>query len=263
MSLTADGVFTMGSGLGNIDDLGLMTAWNYRNRSVYPGECGRIHGTYGEEFPPNSVYQSDITLYANDLCSVLNLKRQKASSVRGIPSVLFAGGPDVFSNETTCYCRNSSNCPASGVRDLSLCNGSPAMVSWPHFYLADPSYRKAVVGMNPDAEHHQFYMDMAEVTSVPLAVRGRMQLNILMQTVPDIDMFKNISWTVMPMMWFSQEADLTPELASQMGVLVGLVNWGRWVLLGGGVVGVLLVLLGLVLHFRGTLRTNDDDRLLH
>ncbi|XP_046663765.1 protein croquemort-like isoform X2 [Homalodisca vitripennis] len=162
MSLTADGVFTMGSGLGNIDDLGLMTAWNYRNRSVYPGECGRIHGTYGEEFPPNSVYQSDITLYANDLCSVLNLKRQKASSVRGIPSVLFAGGPDVFSNETTCYCRNSSNCPASGVRDLSLCNGSPAMVSWPHFYLADPSYRKAVVGMNPDAEHHQFYMDMAE-----------------------------------------------------------------------------------------------------
>uniref|UniRef100_A0A1B6L3M1 Uncharacterized protein n=1 Tax=Graphocephala atropunctata TaxID=36148 RepID=A0A1B6L3M1_9HEMI len=135
------------------------------------------------------------------------------------------------------------------------------MVSWPHFYLADPSYSQAIVGMRPDPDQHQFYMDMAEVTSVPLSVRGRMQLNMLMQTIPDIDLFKNIKRTVMPMMWFSQEADLTPNLASQIGVLVELVRWGRWVLLAGGGVGVLLVLVGVVLQVRGKL-DHDDDRLL-
>lgn len=83
--------------------------------------------------------------------------------MHNIPSVLFAGDEDVFSNKTTCYCATNNTCPASGVRDVSPCNGSPALISWPHFYLADPSYREAVVGMNPDPEKHQFYMNLAEV----------------------------------------------------------------------------------------------------
>lgn len=73
MSDSGDGVFTMNTGEDNVEKLGLVTAWNYQNRTVYRGECGKIHGTYGEEFPPNSVYQDQITIFANDLCRYVKI----------------------------------------------------------------------------------------------------------------------------------------------------------------------------------------------
>jgi len=262
MSLYGDGVFTMGSGHGDINQLGLLSAWDYKPRTVFPGECGRVYGSYGEEFPPNYVDQDKITIFANDLCSGINLSRTEEASQFGIPSVKFAGGEDVFSNKTTCYCRTNTTCPASGVRDLSLCNSSPAMVSWPHFYLADPSYREAVVGMKPDKDKHEFYMNLAEVTSVTLDVRGRMQLNMLMQTIPGMNLYKGIKRTVMPMLWFEQVATLTPELSSQISVLVQLVQWGRWVLLALGVTGIVLISIGALLQARGCFG-RPDEQLLH
>jgi len=261
MSLTSNELYTMHTGQTDINRLGLLTAWNYRNRTVYSGECGRVQGTYGEEFPTNTVDKSQLTLFVNDLCSVLNLRRDKASSMYGIPSQIFVGGEDVFSNKTTCYCTTNTSCPASGARDLSRCNNSPAMASWPHFYQADPSYRAAVVGMNPDPDKHQFYMNIAEAVSIPLEVRARMQLNIHMQSIPDMKYFKNVQNIVMPMLWFSQEANLSSDMASQISVLVKLVGWGRWVLLSLGATGAVMVALGVVLQARGHLGASDE-RLL-
>lgn len=47
---------------------------------------------------------------------------------------------------------------------IFLILGSPTLVSWPHFYQADPKYREAVVGMKPDADKHAMFIDIAPVS---------------------------------------------------------------------------------------------------
>lgn len=73
--------------------------------------------------------------------------------------------------------------------------------------------------------------------------------------------FKNLPDILVPMIWFSQEANMTSEMASQLGILVKAVDYGRWVLLGVSAVGGLFILVGLVLQSRGCF-SYSDERLL-
>ena len=41
-----------------------------------------------------------------------------------------------------------------------------------NFFQADPSFSEAVVGMNPDKEKHQFFIDVVPEFGFPLAIRS-------------------------------------------------------------------------------------------
>lgn len=59
--------------------------------------------------------------------------------------------------DNKCYC--DGDCMPSGALNVSACRyGSPAFVSLPNFYNADPYYTNSVDGVNPDKEKHEFYM---------------------------------------------------------------------------------------------------------
>ena len=45
------------------------------------------------------------------------------------------------------------------------------MMSWPHFYQADPSLLDQVVGLNPDRTKHQFQLDILPVILTAI-IRG-------------------------------------------------------------------------------------------
>lgn len=84
--------------------------------------------------------------------------------INGISGIEYSAGSDVFND--TCYCP-SSGCPLPGVRSPGLCKGnvSPMFISFPHFYLADKSYRERIVGMNPDRTAHEFNMVLENVST--------------------------------------------------------------------------------------------------
>ena len=42
--------------------------------------------------------------------------------------------------------------------------GSPIMLSWPHFFQADPALLQAVDGLNPEQQKHQFAIDLVPVS---------------------------------------------------------------------------------------------------
>lgn len=44
-----------------------------------------------------------------------------------------------------------------------LPQGAPIVVSFPHFYQADPKYINAVDGLNPNKEEHETYLDLQPV----------------------------------------------------------------------------------------------------
>lgn len=96
------------------------------------------------------------------------LHRDSYSSVSGIPTAVYVGGADSWSNASSCFCPTDGPCPASGARDMTKCVGIPLYLSWPHFYLADSSYRDAVVGMNPDPALHQLRFEMSDVSALIL-----------------------------------------------------------------------------------------------
>jgi hypothetical protein len=43
--------------------------------------------------------------------------------------------------------------------------GAPIMMSFPHFYLGDPSLLDTVAGLKPDPEKHDGYLDVHEASS--------------------------------------------------------------------------------------------------
>ena len=81
---------------------------------------------------------------------------------------------------------------------------SPAFVSRPHFYQADPSYLSQFQhGLRPDAERHGSSFWVEPESSIPVKVEMRLQLNVLLRKVEDIEyLFRDIPEVMFPVFWF-------------------------------------------------------------
>ena len=81
---------------------------------------------------------------------------------------------------------------------------SPAFVSRPHFYKADPSYlQQFQYGMMPDPAKHDSSFWVEPESSIPVKVEMRLQLNILLRKVEGIEyLFKNLQEVMYPVFWF-------------------------------------------------------------
>jgi len=86
------------------------------------------------------------------------------------------------------------------------------MLSFPHFYLADPKFREAVEGISPpDPEKHRLYIDVQPQMGVALGARARIQLNLAVSQVVDIKQVATFPDIVFPIMWFEDGIDHLPE----------------------------------------------------
>ena len=90
----------------------------------------------------------------------------------GVEFYRFAGTKNTFAGkeenpDNWCFCAEGGFCPpASGVANSSVCRyGSPAFVSFPHYYAADEYYLNQVEGLKPDKEKHEFHIDLNPVFS--------------------------------------------------------------------------------------------------
>lgn len=102
-------------------------------------------------------------MYIFHCSSAITMTNKNHKSINGIQGVEFSAGSEVFNN--TCYCP-SSGCLLPGVRSLGLCGNSavPIFISFPHFYLADKSYREPIIGMEPNQTLHEFKMILENVS---------------------------------------------------------------------------------------------------
>lgn len=96
--------------------------------------------------------------------SAITVTNNDHTYINGIKGVEFLGRSDVFNN--TCYC-SSSGCLLPGVRPLNLCknNALPIFISFPHFYLADESYKQSIIGMKPNKTLHEFKIVLENVST--------------------------------------------------------------------------------------------------
>lgn len=262
-----DGTFNMLTGSTNLYDMGLNKEWNFKNRTdYYKSSCGMIDGTNGDLMPP-LLNNNTISLFIPDICTSLKLSYANTATFQSLTGSKYIGDDKMFDNgkkvpSRQCFCPNG-DCGPSGTLNISSCKyGAPAFVSMPHFYLADPSYRDAIDGMLPDQEKHQISMIIEPTTGIPIQVNAKLQLNLLIEPVRYMSIFENINKTYIPMLWFTQEANLTTSYASQVKILLILPILGTVTCFGIAGIGVLIFFIGIFVYVRQRLRGEDNQVLL-
>ena len=99
-------------------------------------------------------------------------------------------------------------------------------VSRPHFYLADQSYREQFQhGLQPDPSRHDSVFWLEPMSSIPLKVDIRLQLNVLLRKVEGVEyLFKDLTETMFPVFWFESVSELPENMSGPINLLVNLPN---------------------------------------
>ena len=161
----------------------------------------------------------------------LGFKKKEELDHLGISAIKYQLDEESFANgtvcpENTCFGNNLR----TGVQNVTQCKvKSPAFVSRPHFYLADPYYiEQFQYGLHPDPNLHESFFWLEPRSSIPIKVEMRLQLNILLQSVPGMEyLFKDLQQVMFPVMWFDSVAALPEDMAGSLRLLISLPTMFR------------------------------------
>ncbi|XP_021917908.1 scavenger receptor class B member 1-like [Zootermopsis nevadensis] len=214
---------TMYTGKEDVQMLGVISRFNGEERLHHWSgkDCNRIDGTDGSLFPPNLVKRnSTIHVFSGEICRRFPLEYSEDIIAHGrFPALRFRAPRDVFANpdvnpENACYCHpDTETCPPSGIFNASPCAfGAPVMISFPHFYLGDPSLLQTVEGLKPDPQKHYGYLDLHEELGVPLDGKSRFQLNMMVRSSSTLRQLANFKdGSILPIAWFDVGIEGLPE----------------------------------------------------
>ncbi|XP_055642679.1 protein croquemort-like [Toxorhynchites rutilus septentrionalis] len=258
-SFEHDGIFRMNTGTDDWSRTGHMRTWNNESSVPYFRErCGQVRGSAGQVNAPMTNAQfhnpGDFVLFITDVCSAISLRHEGDFTLNDLQGKLWVGDRRVFDNgnnfaETECQCTAPvEECPAlkPGLMDVSGCNfGAPMLVSFPHFYLADPSYLLAVSGMSPKRQSHEFRYALHPFSGTPLTVNGRLQFNVHLRDY-GLDLTKDVPDVVMPVFWVEQRVVLTQDIIDDLLFIERLRNGGIYT--GFALFGVGILSMGLAIY---------------
>lgn len=239
------GHFNMHTGEGDMSQIGVMKNWNYAPTIEYfPDECGIVQGSAGEFYPPIKHKSTPVSLFMADLCRSVSLDFDGEKSVHGITGYKYRGGEKAVDNGTLYpenKCFSTGESVPSGVMNVSACRyGSPAFMSFPHFYAADPYYLNQVEGMNPSRDKHEFYITLEPMTGIPLDVAARLQINMLIRPIPNVTLYQHAPHMFFPVLWFEQKVTIPGEMASEIKTVVTMPVTGYMAIAIVFVIGLIL-----------------------
>uniref|UniRef100_A0A3B5K0C9 Scavenger receptor class B, member 2a n=1 Tax=Takifugu rubripes TaxID=31033 RepID=A0A3B5K0C9_TAKRU len=192
---THEGEFVFHTGVENYLDYGKIDTWNGMRKMNWwsSNQSNMINGTDGAVFHPLINRNELLYIFAADLCRSIHLAYVEDVEVKGIQAYRFAPPSDVLmspkenpTNEG--FCVPAGDCLGTGVLKVSVCReGAPIVVSFPHFYQADPMYINAIDGLSPNKDEHETYLDLQPTSGVPIRACKRAQLNIILKRTATID----------------------------------------------------------------------------
>ncbi|XP_034026830.1 lysosome membrane protein 2a [Thalassophryne amazonica] len=264
-----EGEFVFHTGEENYLDYGKIDTWNgMRQMSWWSSDqSNMINGTDGAVFHPLLNRNELLYIFAADLCRSIHLGYVEDVEVKGIQAYRFAPPADVLMSPETNptnqgFCVPAGECLGTGVLKVSVCReGAPIVVSFPHFYQADPKYISAVDGLNPNKEEHETYLDLQPTTGVPIRACKRAQLNIILKRVQGFPKTRHINETIFPIMYVNETATIDDDSAAQMRTLLLIVTLvSNFPLLIVGL-GIILLLVLVVLFCRNRQKKNEVKRI--
>ncbi|XP_046354551.2 lysosome membrane protein 2-like isoform X2 [Haliotis rufescens] len=226
---TDDGEYTVHTGETDISLLGVIDKYNgssYLNFWSTPW-ANMVNGTDGTIAPPFIQDVTRLPTFSSDVCrSVYGLHSSDVKTTQGIPLHRFTGNQAELGNLTLNpdnigFCTPQSSCFGTGVLNVSACQSLdyfqiPGVVSFPHFYLAEDKYVHGVYGMAPNKEEHETAIDIEPLTGLVLQAAKRLQINMHVIPIPDIQQTANIKPVVMPIFWVNESAAVDDVHAKQL-----------------------------------------------
>ncbi|XP_068628131.1 sensory neuron membrane protein 2-like [Battus philenor] len=252
------GPFEMVRGTKDINELGHIVS--YKGERVMKAwkdpYCGQINGSDATIFPPideNNVPQKLYT-FEPDICRSLFLNLIGKRPIFNMSSYYYELTSEALASksvhpENKCFCRknwsgNHDGCLLMGVLNLMPCQGAPAIISLPHFYLASEELREYVyTGLSPDPEKHRSFVHLDPVTGVVMKGMQRIQFNIELRNMPVIPQLQNVRTGLFPLMWFEEGAEIPEPLQEELEhshTLLGYVETVRWAFLAVTIAAVII-----------------------
>jgi len=252
--------------------------------------CNQLRGTDGHQFPPfvNEDDQKELWIFNTVPCRSIFFRYSEKVKIEGISTLEYTvplDGANINKTINVCTCEELSSlianndtcvqtleddpdtldistCPISkcydGLQDITVCQGAPTYMSYPHFYLAD-AQRENFEGLQPDPEAHRTFLNVEPNTGMTLRLHSRIQLNTPVYNNKDtglgtgvlstnLTILQNIATVpAFPILWIDEGADIDsdPEmvkkLKNELVTPLNALNIGKWVAIG---LGIALTLIG-------------------
>lgn len=244
-----DGVWNIHTGRDDLSKANKMAWWNFTdNTPFFPGSCSKVEGN-AELFTPLEGPTDFVQLYSNDLCRPMRLHNVGSQTVKGVKGIRYEMLPEYFANRTenpSNGCFDGGREWPSGVFNVSACRfKAPVFLSQPHFYQADPWYvsKFSNGSLSPNKEAHSTYFVIDPTSGIPLTVVARFQVNMFVEHIKELNMFKNLKETVFfPAFWFETTMVLDDAMKGQLWILSNIQS----VMIAIGV-GMALLTIGILL----------------
>jgi len=201
------------------------------NESGLSGVCHDIYGTDGAQFPPFVDKEERKWVFVSQLCRSIWLDFNQTVEVRGIEAYRYRPPFSVYDMrrpDNYCYCpeinecitKNGTNdewnpddcyqyCRDGFLRVGNCYGGIPIIMTAPHFLKADPDLVNQVIGVSPDIEKHDTYLDIEPITGVALSAHKRIQINFPVKKFEYLGLTRNLPTVdVFPVLWADEGADL-------------------------------------------------------
>lgn len=216
--------YVMHTGEGDPSKMNKIMAWNNHERLDFwfDDVCNIIRGTDANGFAPGLSVNDTLYIFNGQLCRSIPLVYNSTVQSGALEAYRFVPPEDIFSYgranpENSCYC-GPQGCPPKGVLDMKPCYfGASVGFSFPHFYNGDPKLRHVVRGLRPDETKHRTEFDIYPDLGVPLRVKLRMQMNVMLDRSQALERARHFD-VVLPIFWFEVGVDSLP------GEVVGLLK---------------------------------------
>jgi len=218
-NVTNVGTMRVASGLDSTGHLAEVKEWKEPKENAFDdnigiweegSQCDKARGSDGFVFPKNVQKNSKQQVFNRNFCRSLSFTYQEdVTDKNGIDGYRFVAGSENYNTaeetpENSCF----DGAGYSGLYNVSECQyGAPILISWPHFFQADPVLLNDAKGLSPDPSKHSSYYDISKNAGITLSARVQTQINIQIDDFSDIEQTKGIKPMVFPIMWSSLETD--------------------------------------------------------
>uniref|UniRef100_A0A3Q3M4F4 Platelet glycoprotein 4 n=1 Tax=Mastacembelus armatus TaxID=205130 RepID=A0A3Q3M4F4_9TELE len=222
---TYDGYYTVFSGKDDISKVGMIDRWRGERSLHFWNDkyCDMINGTDASAFAPLLDKKKLIYFFSSDICRSASAQFEASLDLKGIEVYRYTLPPSTLASPTVnpdnrCFCKNpktTKNCTLAGVLDIGSCqDGRPVYMSLPHFLHGSPSLREDVLGLSPNEEHHNTFLDVEPTTGFTMRFAKRIQVNMMYGPSKVITVLKKVKdYTIFPIVWLNETASLDDQTA--------------------------------------------------
>ncbi|KAL4234338.1 Scavenger receptor class B [Mactra antiquata] len=269
---TDDGVYNVFTGEKDIDQLGVIDRYNGTKYLKFWSTqwANMINGSDGTLGPPYLDKSRLMPTFSSDICrSVFGIFKSDVQTKQGINLWRFEAPKNYLANasvnpDNVGFCTpDAEHCLGAGLFNGTNCQSVdffnlPIAFSMPHFLYGDPKYINAVNGIHPIEDQHKTTIDLEPYTGLVLQAAKRLQVNMYLQPIHDVEETAGITPVFYPVFWLNESASIddknADKLFSMLLTPLKIIHIGEIVLIS---VGALLILIA-VIYIIYTMRSQQN-----